>query len=106
MSEDGEDGYGLVVSFGGLDFGATVEQAFVHGAEFGQIWQRMQSGAEAEIETTIHTINATVISRAATADGWDCLITPSEVDGWSSCLLVKRRVATANPHGLRIVGKD
>ena len=33
------DSYGLLVSFNGLEYGATTEAAFVHGYEAGQIWE-------------------------------------------------------------------
>jgi len=100
---DQETSYGLVLSFSGLDYGASAEHAFVHGFEVGQIWQRMRSGAEAEISAMIHTINRVVIERAAAADGWDCEITTTSIPEWSEVALTKRRAAMANPHGFQVV---
>lgn len=86
--------WGLVLSFSGLDYGKNTEHAFVHGFEVGQIWERMKSGREAEIEATVHSINDEVFRRAAAADGWNIEITPSDADGvavpgWSDVKLTK-----------------
>lgn len=103
MTDEGAS-YGLVLSFGGLDFGETTEHAFVHGFELGQIWQRMESGAEAEIEVTIHTINVEALRRAAAADGWSIDVRTTEIDEWSRATMTKgKSLDRANPHGLRVV---
>lgn len=64
MNEE-ETSYDLVLSFSGLYETMPEEYAFVHGVEFGQLWSRMASGAEAEIEVTTHEANREVIARAA-----------------------------------------
>lgn len=102
MSNDATD-WGLAVSFAGLDFGDSAEHAFVHGVEFGQLWQRMRHGSEAEIDTTIHVANRAAIERACAADGWSCEITDSDVEGWAFASLKKTAKAGGNPHGLRLV---
>lgn len=100
--------YGLLISFTGVPFGDSTEHAFVHGAEFGQLWQRMRSGREAEIKGTFHAVNRMAIERAAAADGWSCEF--SEVsyetttfDDWVNVTLRKIAAAKPNPHGLRVV---
>lgn len=50
-----------------MPFGDSPEHAFVHGVEFGQLWQRMRSGTESEISGTFHTANREVIERACAA---------------------------------------
>lgn len=103
MSEEAEAGWGLVLSFSGLYQTMPEEHAFVHGVEFGQLWHRMSSGAEAEIETATHTENRTVIERAAAAKGWHAEIKPSDVPGWDLTVLRKVRAERINPHGLKVV---
>lgn len=103
MSENDETTWTPLVSFSGLGFNADPEHAYVHGVEFGQIWQRMRDGREAEIYTTMRLENIEVIQRAAAAEGWDCEIVPTEYDGWQEVNLQKRRAAIANPRGLRVV---
>lgn len=105
-NEDETPSYGLVLSFSGLYPTMPEERAFVHGVEFGQIWLRMSSGEEAEIETVTHTENRTVIERAAAAKGWDAEIKPSDVTGWDLTKLVKVRAEKLNPHGLRVVRQE
>ena len=101
--------FGLLVSFRDLPFGETTEQAFVHGMELGQLWQRMRSGQEAEIDGTFHSINRTAIERCAVADGWDVEFraatdeTGQSYDGWLFASLKKVANAKTNPHGLRVV---
>jgi len=102
------DGYGLLVSFAGLPFGDNAEHAFVHGVEFGQLWQRMRSGSEAEIEGTFHSVNRMAIERAAAAEGWICEFSDvadetKTFDGWVNAKLRKVATAKPNPHGLRVV---
>lgn len=107
MGEDSK--YGLVVSFTGLPFGDSPEHAFVHGVEFGQLWQRMRSGAEAEIEGTFHASNREVIERACAAEGWAsvCSMATDEsgkkYDEWIFVKMSKTAKAKPNPHGLRVV---
>lgn len=97
-NKEGEAEYGLVVSFAGQP------PEFVYGFELGGIWHRMQSGQEAEIKTTTHTYNREILQRMATADGWDCNITASEVEGWDYTELTKtKRLDRPNPHGLRVI---
>lgn len=103
MSDD-ETTYGLVLSFSGLYETMPEEHAFVHGVEFGQLWARMASGAEAEIETTTHEANREVIARAAAAKGWELDCTPSGTPTWDFTTLRKVRAEKPNPHGLRVVG--
>lgn len=101
--------WGLVLSFANLDYGQSTEHAFVNGFEVGEIWARMKSGREAEIEATVHSINVEAFRRAAAADGWDITITASEAEGghapeWSIVKLTKVQAPErANPHGLRVV---
>ena len=105
MSEDNnsEATFGLVLSFSGLYPTMPEEHAFVHGVEFGQLWHRMSSGDEAEIETTTHTENREVIARAAAAKGWEVECTPSGTPTWDFTKLCKVRAERPNPHGLRAV---
>ena len=68
----------------------------------------MKSGREAEIEATVHSINIPLYERAAAADGWGIEHKPSMNDGvpmseWSELKLTKRKAATVNPNGLRVV---
>lgn len=101
--------YGLVFSFSDLPFGETTEHAFVHGVELGQLWQRMRSGSEAEIEGTFHAINRTAIERCAAADGWEVEFkdatdeSGASYNEWLFAALKKVAVAPPNPHGLRVV---
>lgn len=92
--------FGLIVSF------PDQSASFVHGFEMGQLWQRMEHGAEAEITATVHDENREVIVRSADALGWSAEIRTSSVFGWAEATLVKRRPSRLrpNPHGLRIVG--
>lgn len=104
MSDDSSTSYGLVVSFSGLYQTMPEEHAFVHGVEFGRIWHRMSSGAEAEIEETTHVENRTVIERAAASQGWHAEIKPSGTLGWDYAKLTKTKTLDRpNPHGLRVV---
>lgn len=104
---EGSDGsgWGLVLSFSGIDFGDNTEHAFVHGFEAGQIWQRMVAGHEAEIDTTCHKANRTLIERAAAAQGWSADIedVPGCGDHYIRVRLTKTAPAKHNPHGLRVV---
>lgn len=105
-------GYDLVVSFSGLYATMPEEHAFVNGCEFGQLWNRMTNGSEAEIEGTFHAANRTVIERACTSQGWDVAFTDSKDDSgqsydeWVFAKLKKVKAASPNPHGLRIVKSD
>jgi hypothetical protein len=104
MTDDTEQqSWGLVLSFTGLNYGETTEHAFVYGFEVGGIYERMKSGREAEIETTVHAINEEIYRRAAAAEGWGIEIKPSGTDGWSELKLTKKRAAVVNPNGLRVV---
>lgn len=103
MAEDTETSYGLVLSFTDLYPTMPEEHAFVHGVEFGELWSRMSSGAEAEIETTTHEKNREVIARAAAAKGWEVECKPSGTPTWDFTTLRKVRVEKSNPHGLRVV---
>lgn len=102
-------GYGFVLSFNGLPFGETTEHAFVHGFELGQLWQRMRSGTESEIEGTFHAINREAIERACAAEGWSVTITDATdetgkiYDTWVVVKLTKATRARSNPNGLRVV---
>jgi hypothetical protein len=91
--------YGLMVAF------TDESPSFVHGYEAGMLWERMRSGAVAEIEMTTHTENRDVIQRMATADGWDYEIKASGVEGWDQISLrkIKPTSQRLNPHGLRVV---
>ena len=100
---DGGDTYELVLSFSGLYPTMPEEHAFTHGVEFGGLWHRMLSGAEAEIEAVTHTDNRAVIERAAAAKGWEVEFKPCEIEGWDYTILRKTRPERTNPHGLRVV---
>lgn len=104
MSDD-TNAWKPLVSFAGVDYGENTEHAFVHGVEFGMLWQRMQAGTEAEIQMTVHDINRTVIERACAADGWGVTFAPTEppTPGWLVIKAVKQRAARDNPRGLRVV---
>lgn len=102
MSEQ-SSGFGLVVSFSGLPFGDNTEHAFVHGVEFGQLWQRMCSGTESEISGTFHTANRDVIERACAAEGWTVEVKPTDYDEWIEATISKTTKARTNPRGLRVV---
>lgn len=103
MADDTETSYGLVLSFEGLYPTMPEEHAFVHGVEFGQLWQRMSEGYEAEIETTTHEKNRDVIARAAAAEGWEVECKPSGTPAWDFTTLRKVRAEKPNPHGLRVI---
>ena len=98
MSEDNEE-FGLIVSFD------DQSHSYVHGFEAGMIWQRMQAGAEAEIDTLIHTVNTETVRRMAVAEGWDAKFTVTEVEEWSTVFMEKKRKPTgrSNPLGLSVV---
>jgi hypothetical protein len=97
--EDTNVSYGLVVSF------EDQSASYVHGWEAGGIWQRMRSGAEAEIEATVHTANRETLSRMAVAEGWSIEFKPTEFDEWTQLAMSKTAKAPErpNPHGLRVV---
>ncbi len=97
MSEQAD--YGLMVAF------TDESPSFVNGYEAGMLWERMRSGTVAEIETTTHAENRDVIQRMATADGWDCEVKASEVEGWDHTSLRKAKPTSQrpNPHGLKVV---
>ena len=82
MTTEDELGYAMVLSFSELYQTMPEERAFCHGVEFGEIWHRMSTGNEAEIEKTTHTENREVIARAAAAKGWDVEVAPSNRTGW------------------------
>jgi hypothetical protein len=104
MSDAEETSYGLVVSFSDLYPTMEQEHAFVHGVEFGGLWERMRSGTEAEIAVTTHAANRTVIQRAAASQGWDVECRPTDVEGWDFTVLRKTKALDKpNPHGLRVV---
>lgn len=103
MSEQDGGGWGLVLSFAGVEFGNDTEHAFVHGFEAGQIWQRMTCGHEAEIETTAHRANRELLTRAAAAEGWAVEIKPTDYAEWIDVRLTKTGSAKPNPRGLRVV---
>jgi len=98
MSDDDKP-YGLLVSF------PDQSPNFVHGFEAGQIWQRLESGSELEIEATTHVDNREVIRRMADQCGFETDIRPTDVEGWDQTTLTKRRPARQrpNPYGLRLV---
>lgn len=100
---DEETSYGLVLSFFGLYPTMPEEHAFVHGVEFGGLWARMSSGAEAEIEATTHEANREVIARAAAAKGWEVECHSSGTATWDYTKLRKIKSERGNPHGLRVV---
>lgn len=103
------DEWNLALSFAGLEYGESAEHAFVHGFEAGQIWERMRSGREAEVEATVHSVNVEVFRRAAAADGWNIEIKTCEADGvpvpeWSHIRMTKKaKPARPNPHGFRAI---
>ena len=96
-------GFGLVVSFSGLPFGDSPEHAFVHGVEFGQLWQRMRSGTDSEISGTFHTANREVIERACAAEGWTIEVKLTDYAEWITATLSKTAKTRTNPRGLRVV---
>lgn len=98
-----ETSYGLVVSFAGLYPTDVEEHAFVHGVEFGRLWHRMRSGAEAEIDETVHAANRAVIERSAASQGWDVEFRDTGEPTWLFVALRKTRSEKRNPHGLRAV---
>lgn len=81
---------------------------FVNGFEAGQLWERMRSGKEAEIEVTTHTENREVIARMADQYGFALEVEESDIDGWDNTILSKKRPqrTTPNPHGLRLVAES
>lgn len=100
---ESETTYGLVVSFAGLYPTDAEEHAFVHGVEFGRLWHRMRSGAEAEIEETVHTANRAVIERTCASQGWEVEFKDTGEPSWLFATLRKVRAEKPNPHGLRVV---
>lgn len=102
MTEN-ERGWGLLVSFSGLYQTGAEEHAFVHGVEFGRIFHRMCSGAEAEIEEMVHADNRAVIERAAASQGWAVEFRDTGEPTWLSMTMRKVRAERRNPHGLRAV---
>lgn len=80
--------FAMVMSYAGLPFGDDPEHAFVNGVEIGMLWNRMESGTEAEIDGTFHAANREAVERACVALGWTCEIvaatdeTGSPCDGW------------------------
>jgi hypothetical protein len=108
-AENNSAGWELVVSFSGLYPTMEQEHAFVHGVEYGMLWNRIQSGQEAEIEGTFHVSNRTVIERTCASQGWDVEFSKCEAEGqsfdeWLFAKLTKKKAAIHNQHGLRIVG--
>lgn len=106
MSDNGtwrinQSGHELIVSF------PDQSPSFVNGFEAGKLWERMRSGAEAEIEAVTHTENREVIDRMALAEGWEVERKSSEVNGWDYITLTKgKKPDRLNPHGLRVVPPD
>lgn len=78
MSDEPNDNveYGLVVSF------EDQSASYVHGFEAGLLKARMDSGAEASIEATIHEENRETVRRMAVAYGWEAEFKPTSVEGW------------------------
>ena len=103
QNEAADTSYGLVLSLSGLYPSIQEEHAFVHGVEFGQLWHRMSSGREAEIELATHEANREVIARAAAAKGWALECKPSGTPTWDFTTLRKTKTERPNPHGLRAV---
>jgi hypothetical protein len=103
MTIDNATEYGLVLSFAGLYPTMPEEHAFVHGVEFGRLWDRIRSGAEAEIYAVTHTANREIIARAAASEGWEIEVKATDVEGWDETTLRKVRTARDNPNGLRVV---
>lgn len=91
--------YGLVVSF------EDQSASYVNGWEAGGIWQRMRSGTEAEIDTTVHAANRETLNRMAIAEGWSVEFVSTEYEEWLTMKMEKRATAPSrnNPHGLRVV---
>ncbi|ADJ21944.1 hypothetical protein Hden_1537 [Hyphomicrobium denitrificans ATCC 51888] len=112
MENANNTAYDLVVSFSGLYGTMPEEHAFVHGCEFGQLWQRMTSGSEAEIEGTFHSANRVVIERACVSQGWSAEFEDAKdddgksYDEWLFVKLKKVKSASHNPHGLRVVASE
>lgn len=109
MSDGQSTGFGLVLSFSGLYPTMAEEHAFVHGVEFGKLWERMVGGSESEIEGTFHAANRMIIERASASQGWDCEIRDatdeagSSYSEWLFVKLTKTRAAKPNPHGLKVI---
>ena len=99
---DGEETYGLVLSFDGLFATYEQERAFVLGFEFARVYGKMRAGDEADLTETVHVENRTIIERACGAEGW-AMDVQSEDDCWLGIALRKVKSAKLNPHGLRIV---
>lgn len=104
-------GFGLILSFSGLYATMPEEHAFVHGVEFGKLWERMVGGSESEIEGTFHSANKTIIERACASQGWDCEVQVATdesgkvFDEWLFAKLTKARASKPNPHGLKVVSR-
>lgn len=93
--------YTLVVSFKDLFRSEPETNAFTLGVEFGMIYRQLTENKLTVIETVTRIENREVLARAAAAHGFDLECMPTEVYGWDSTLLTKRR--EANPPGLRVV---
>lgn len=109
MSDDQESGWGLVLSFSGLYPNIEQERAFTYGFEAGQIWMRMKTGTEGEIDIMINEPNRVIVERMCAAEGWDVQFSTTkdetgiEYPTYLDVKMQKRRLAKPNPHGLRVV---
>lgn len=107
--DGGGNGWGLVLSFGGIYPTREEEHAFVQGFEMGCLDALMNGGTVAEIERTMHTANRAMVERAAAAYGWSLEITPcmdgagNDVPDYIMIKMSKTTAARPNPHGLRVV---
>ncbi len=98
-----DDVYAKELSFKGLAFHADPEHSFVHGVEFGLLYERMHSGREADIYAQVRAANREVIERACAAEGWSLVVVPTDVDEWIEVKMSKRSKLRHNPSGIRLV---
>lgn len=95
--------HALILSFSGLYSTMPEEHAFVHGVEFGRLWDQMRAGRDAEIEQTVHAANRVVIERAAISQGWAVEFKATDYPEWLYVQMTKAGPERRNPHGLKIV---
>lgn len=104
---DMEDGEGKIANYKLVTVFPDQSPSYARGFEAGAIWNRMRSGREDVIETTIHMDNVLTVERMCTAEGWDWKMKPYDAPSemWYEIKLVKFKSSPnmTNPHGLRVV---
>lgn len=94
-----------VLNFDGLEFGSNSKRAFLHGYDFGLIYQVMLAGDRNEIETTIPQEIKEVIERACAVESWSVWFERVDppYEHLLICKMSKRSRGEGNSHGSRLI---